>query len=71
MIGLVNNMPDAALEATEHQFERPTERGLARSPADALRFFCLKEIERGERAGTTCAADTWTSTVCPTPDSMD
>jgi homoserine O-succinyltransferase/O-acetyltransferase len=49
VIGLVNNMPDGALQATERQFE-----GLLREAAGAadvsLRYLSLPEIERGERA---------------------
>jgi homoserine O-succinyltransferase len=49
VIGLVNNMPDAALEATERQFQDLLS---VASPdgAPILRFFSLPEIERGERA---------------------
>ena len=49
VIGLVNNMPDAALEATERQFQDLLS---AASPdrEPIFRFFSLKEIERGERA---------------------
>jgi homoserine O-succinyltransferase len=48
-IGLVNNMPDGALQATERQFE-----GLlaaAAGPLDVeLRLFSIAEVERGEHA---------------------
>jgi homoserine O-succinyltransferase len=49
VIGLINNMPDGALQATERQFE-----GLlaeAAGGADvSLRYLSLPEIERGEHA---------------------
>src|SRR5579871_623316 len=48
-IGLVNNMPDAALEAAEQQFVDL----LGAAAGDAwvrLRFFSLPGIPRGERA---------------------
>src|SRR5919199_6128 len=47
-IGLVNNMPDAALGATERQFLR-----LLRAPGELevrVRLFYLPEIERGQAA---------------------
>ena len=48
-IGLINNMPDTALEATERQFSQ-----LLSSAADSLTvrlvFFALPEIERGASA---------------------
>ena len=49
VIGLVNNMPDAALEATERQFQDLLS---AASPdrEPIIRCFSLKEIERGARA---------------------
>jgi homoserine O-succinyltransferase len=49
VIGLLNNMPDAALEATERQFEDLLG---ATSPErePVIRCFSLREIERGERA---------------------
>jgi homoserine O-succinyltransferase/O-acetyltransferase len=49
IIGLVNNMPDGALQATERQFE-----GLLRAAASGaevnVRHLSLPEIERGEHA---------------------
>jgi homoserine O-succinyltransferase len=49
VIGLVNNMPDGALQATERQFE-----GLLREAAGGaevrVRYLSLPEIERGEHA---------------------
>jgi homoserine O-succinyltransferase len=48
-IGLVNNMPDAALRATELQFARLLKE--AASGVDVqLRLFSLKQIERSEQA---------------------
>src|SRR3954468_16655983 len=47
-IGLVNNMPDAALRATERQFLR-----LLRAPGELevqVRLFYLPEIQRGQAA---------------------
>jgi homoserine O-succinyltransferase len=49
VIGLVNNMPDAALEATERQFQDLLSAALP-DCEPIIRFFSLKEIERGERA---------------------
>jgi homoserine O-succinyltransferase len=48
-IGLVNNMPDAAIEATEQQFVDLLGRA-ARDHWIHLRFFSLGEVARGERA---------------------
>ncbi len=49
VIGLVNNMPDGALQATERQFEGLL--GEAAGGADvSLRYLSLPEIERGEHA---------------------
>jgi homoserine O-succinyltransferase len=49
LIGLVNNMPDAALEATERHFRELLS---AASPdcEPIVSYFSLREIERGERA---------------------
>ena len=49
VIGLVNNMPDAALEPTERQFQNLLN---SASPdcEPIIHCFSLKEIERGERA---------------------
>lgn len=48
-VGLVNNMPDAALRATELQFARLLKD--ASGPLDVqLRLFSLAHIERGEQA---------------------
>jgi homoserine O-succinyltransferase len=48
-IGLLNNMPDAALEATERQFAALLEAG-ARDVPVRLRLFSLAGVPRGERA---------------------
>ena len=48
-IGLVNNMPDAALRATELQFARLL-KAAAGSLDLRLRLFSLRSIERGEQA---------------------
>jgi len=47
-IGLVNSMPDAALEATERQFIDLVQSAAADLPV-RLRFFSLPEVPRGER----------------------
>ena len=47
-IGLVNSMPDAALEATERQFIDLVESAAGDLPV-RLRFFSLPEVPRGER----------------------
>ncbi len=49
-IGLVNNMPDAALEATERQFRTLLDEA-ADGIAVRLSFFALPEVPRSERAG--------------------
>jgi homoserine O-succinyltransferase/O-acetyltransferase len=58
-IGLVNNMPDAALTATESQFTR-----LLASASDArqvrLRFAYLPEVPRGPEAAEHVARTYWT-----------
>jgi homoserine O-succinyltransferase len=48
-VGLVNNMPDAALRATELQFARLL-KAAAGSLDVRLRLFSLRSIERGEQA---------------------
>ena len=48
-IGLLNNMPDAALESTERQFTALLEAGAGDVPV-RLRFFSLPGVQRGERA---------------------
>jgi homoserine O-succinyltransferase len=48
VIGLVNNMPDGALQATERQFEALL--GAAAGGEVSLRYLSLPEIERGEHA---------------------
>jgi homoserine O-succinyltransferase len=48
VIGLVNNMPDAALHNTERQFRQLIGTAAAKNPI-SLRFFYLAEIPRGER----------------------
>ena len=48
VIGLVNNMPDGALQSTERQFEELL--GDAAGLAVSLRYFSLPQIERGEHA---------------------
>ena len=58
VVGLVNNMPDAALEATETQFS-----GLLREAAGnravRLRFTSLPELPRGEQARSHIARSYW------------
>ena len=48
-IGLLNNMPDGALQATERQFESRLA-AASRGLDIELRFFSLPEVERGEHA---------------------
>ena len=48
-IGLINNMPDAALEATERQFIDLI-RAAARDTVVRLLLFAIPEIPRAERA---------------------
>jgi homoserine O-succinyltransferase len=50
VIGLVNNMPDGALQATERQFEGLLADAAGGHGGVSLRFFALPEIERGEHA---------------------
>src|SRR5581483_679776 len=47
VVGLVNNMPDTALEATEAQFARLLEAASGPLPV-RLRFYFLPEVPRGE-----------------------
>src|SRR6267142_6998346 len=47
-IGLVNNMPDAALEATERQFTALIEAAATDIPV-RLRFFSVPHVPRSER----------------------
>lgn len=58
VVGLVNNMPDAALESTEAQFS-----GLLREAAGAravqLRFTSFAEVARGADARTRIAGSYW------------
>ena len=51
VIGLVNNMPDAALQATEQQFYGLLEAASGDRPF-RLRYFTLPELPRGEAART-------------------
>jgi homoserine O-succinyltransferase len=46
-VGLVNNMPDSALEATERQFRELLDAAAGAGEID-LRFYSLPEIPRGE-----------------------
>ena len=46
-IGLVNNMPDAALRTTERQFRDLLSRAAAEQPV-SLRVFSLPELPRSE-----------------------
>jgi homoserine O-succinyltransferase len=54
-IGIVNNMPDAALEATERQFAALIDAAAA-GRAVRLHFFSLPEIERGTAAAARLGA---------------
>jgi homoserine O-succinyltransferase len=54
-IGLVNSMPDAALEATERQFTDLVQSAAGDLPV-RLRFFSLPEVPRGERGRRHVAA---------------
>jgi len=49
VIGLVNNMPDGALQATERQFEGLLAAAAGRLDVE-LRLFSIAEVERGEHA---------------------
>ena len=48
-VGLVNNMPDSALEATETQFTRLLQAAAGSLPVQ-LRFYYVPEIPRGAAA---------------------
>jgi homoserine O-succinyltransferase len=54
-IGLVNSMPDAALEATERQFIDLVQSAAGDLPV-RLRFFALPDVPRGERGRRHVAA---------------
>jgi homoserine O-succinyltransferase/O-acetyltransferase len=54
-VGLVNSMPDAALEATERQFIDLVQSAAGDLPV-RLRFFSLPEVPRGERGRRRVAA---------------
>jgi homoserine O-succinyltransferase len=60
-IGLVNNMPDAALAATERQFRRLVE-GAAGGRPVRLKLFSIPEIVRGD-AARAAMAQTYASTT--------
>ena len=53
-VGLLNNMPDAALMATERQFDELL-RAAAKDVNVELRLFALPGLERGERASAQMA----------------
>ena len=53
-IGLVNNMPDAALEATERQFIDLV-RAATPNAVVLLKLFAIPEVPRGEAARTRLA----------------
>jgi homoserine O-succinyltransferase len=58
-IGLINNMPDAALESTERQFIELLD-AAARNIVVRLRLFCLPEVPRseaGQQYLRTCYSD--------------
>ena len=55
VVGLVNNMPDSALESTETQFTRLLE-AAAGSELVRLRFFTLPEVARTPAAREHIAA---------------
>ena len=69
MIGLVNNMPDGALQATERQFEGLL--GEAAGGADvSVRYLSLAgDRARRARAGAHARPLRTTSTGCPPPGS--
>ena len=63
VIGLVNNMPDAALQATERQFCDL----LAEAYQDLLillRFFSMPDVPHRKLAGSMSAITTRTSACC-------
>lgn len=71
LIGLVNNMPDAALESTEAQFTRLLE--AASGPLEVrLRFFYLPDIARAPAAQAHLAARCWEARELPhhSPDAL-
>jgi homoserine O-succinyltransferase/O-acetyltransferase len=57
-VGLVNNMPDAALESTEAQFSKLLE-AAAGARAVQLRFSSLPELTRGHEAEARIARSYW------------
>jgi len=57
-IGLVNNMPDSALEATERQFSELL-RAASGTSRVRLLFSTLPEVARGPAAAARLAADYW------------
>ncbi|HEX4388957.1 MAG TPA: homoserine O-succinyltransferase, partial [Steroidobacteraceae bacterium] len=57
-IGLINNMPDTALHATEAQFAGLLE-GASSGWQVALRFSCLPELARGPEAAAHIQAGYW------------
>jgi homoserine O-succinyltransferase len=71
VIGLINNMPDAALEGTEAQFT-----GLLRAASGThtlrLRYASLPEVPRGKGAAARIAADYWPleSLLAARPDAL-
>lgn len=59
VVGLVNNMPDGALEATEHQFEELLSAAEEQVGVSVrLRVFSIPEVPRGERGRAYVAART-------------
>lgn len=58
VIGLVNNMPDTALEATEAQFSRLLQAAVAADPVD-LRFAYIPEVRRSSTAMERLAKTYW------------
>jgi homoserine O-succinyltransferase len=57
-VGLVNNMPDPALESTEMQFTRLLQAAAATLPVQ-LRFYYVPEIARGEAARERIESGYW------------
>jgi homoserine O-succinyltransferase len=57
-VGLINNMPDAAIEATERQFSELL-RAAAAATSVRLVLSYLPEVPRGASAGARLAADYW------------
>ena len=64
-IGLVNNMPDAALAATERQFRRLID-GAAGGRDVRLKLFSIPEIVRGDAARAAMAATYASTAALPT-----